>query len=77
MKGKKANGNQAFFLENRLKSNFVSKNVVNLSIRNLNHAEIFFLFILSKGLNFVPTCNSIDKVKLKMESENFGRILRL
>ena len=59
-----ANGNQALLLENRLKGNFVSKNVVNLSKRNLNDAEIS---LLSKGLNFVPTCSNIDKAKLKME----------
>ena len=40
-----------FFLENRLKKiNFVSKNVVNLSIRNLNHAEIFFYLFCRKDL---------------------------
>ena len=51
MKEKKANGNQAFFLENRLKKvNFVSKNVANLSIRNLNHAEIFFYLFCRKDL---------------------------
>ena len=68
------NGNQAIPLENRLKGNFVSKNVVNLSKRNLNDAEIS---LLSKGLNFVPTCNNIDKAKLKMKLEAFGRMLRL
>ena len=35
-----ANGNQAVLLENRLKGRFVIKNVVNLSKRNLNNAEI-------------------------------------
>ena len=69
-----ANGNQALLLENRLKGNFVSKNVVNLSKRNLNDAEIS---LLSKGLNFVPAGNNIDKAKLKMELEVFGRMLRL
>ena len=69
-----ANGNQAIPLGNRLKGNFVSKNVVNLSKRNLNDAEIS---LLSKGLNFVPTCNNIDKAKLKMKLEAFGRMLRL
>ena len=69
-----ANGNQAIHLENKLKSNFVSKDVVNLSKQNLNDAEIS---LLSKGLNFVPTCNNIDKAKLKMELEAFGRMLRL
>ena len=38
-----ANSNQAVLLENRLKGNFVSKNVVNLSKRNLNDAEISLL----------------------------------
>ena len=69
-----ANGNQAVPSENRLKGNFVSKKVVNLSKRNLNDVEISSL---SKGLNFVPTCNNIDKAKLKMELEAFGRLLRL
>ena len=32
---------------------------------------------MSKGLNFVPTCNSIDKAKLKTELEAFGIMLRL
>ena len=49
-------GNQAILSENRLKGNFVGKNVVNLSKRNLNDAEIS---LLSKGLNFVRTCNNI------------------
>ena len=53
-------------LNNRLQGNFVSKNVVNLSRRNLKGSEIS---LLSKGLNFVPTSNTIDKAKLKMESE--------
>ena len=63
-----ANGNQAIFVENRLKVNFVSKNVVNLSKRNVNDAEIS---LLSKELNFVSTCNNIDKAKLKMELKAF------
>ena len=53
---------------------FVSKNVFNLFKRNLNNAEIS---LLSKGFNFVPTCNNIDKAKLKMELDAFGRMLRL
>ena len=69
-----ANGNQAILLENRLKGNFVSKNVLNLSKRNLHDAEIS---LLSKGLNFVPTCNNIDKAKVKMELEAFCRMLPL
>ena len=41
---------------------------------NLNAAEIS---LLSQGLNFVPTCNIIDKAKRKIELEAFGRMLRL
>ena len=69
-----ANSNQAILLENRLKGNFVRKNVVNLSKRKLNGTDIS---LLSKGLNFVPTCNNMDNAKLKMELEAFGRMLRL
>ena len=61
-------------LDNRLQGNFVSKNVVNLSRRNLTDSKIS---LLSKGLNFVPTSNTIDKAKLKTELEALGRILRL
>ena len=60
--GRNANGNQTVLLQNRLKGNFVSKTVVNLSKRNLNDAEIS---LLSKGLNFVPTWNDKDKLNLK------------
>ena len=31
----------------------------------------------TKGLNFVPIYNNIDKAKLKIELEAFGRMLRL
>ena len=62
-------GNQAVLLQNRLKGNFVTKNVVSLSKRNLNDAEIS-LFL--KGPNFVPTYSNIDKAKFKMELEVFG-----
>ena len=48
-------------LDNRLQSNFVSKNVVNLSRRNLTVSEVS---LLSKGLNFVPTSSTIDKANL-------------
>ena len=61
-------------LDNRLQGNFVSKNVVNLSRQNLTGSEIT---LLSKGLNFVPTSNTIDKAKLKTELVALGRILRL
>ena len=65
--------NVAKMLDNRLQGNFVSKNVVNLFRRNLTGSEIF---LLSKGLNFVLTSNTIDKAKLKTELEALGRILR-
>ena len=69
-----ANGNQGVLLENRLQGKSVSNNVVNLSKRNLNDAEIP---LLTKGLNFFPICNNINKAKLKMELEVFGRMLCL
>ena len=59
---------------NRLQGNFVSKNVVNLSRRNLTDSEIS---LLSKGPNFIPTSNTKDKAKLKTELEALGRKLRL
>ena len=61
-------------LNDRLQGNFVSKNVVNLSRRNLTGSE---MSLLSKEFNFVPTFNTIDKAKVKMELEALGRILRL
>ena len=61
-------------LNDRLQGNFVSKNVVNLSRRNLTGSE---MSLLSKEFNFVPTSNTIDKAKVKMELEALGRILRL
>ena len=66
--------NAAKMLNNRLQGNFVSKNVVNLSKQNLTDSEIS---LLPKGLNFVPTSNTIDKAKLKTEIEALGRVLRL
>ena len=54
--------NAAEILENRVQGNFVRGNVVNLSMQNLTDSEIS---LLSKGLNFVPTSNTIDKAKLK------------
>ena len=69
-----ATSNQAITLENKLKGNFVSKNVVNLSKWNLNDVGIS---PLPKRLNFVLTSNNTDKATLKMELEAFGRMLRL
>ena len=58
----------------RLADKFFSKNVINLSRRNLSAYEVSFL---SKDLKFVPTTNMIDRTKLKKESEEYGRKLRL
>ena len=66
--------NRAQLKDNRLEAKFVSKNVINLSQRQLTKSEIS---LLSKGLKFVPTPNMIDKAKLKQELEVFGRKLRL
>ena len=66
--------NVAMFRGIRLEGKFVSKNVINLSRRNLSSAEIS---LLSKGLKFVPTANKIDQAKLKRELEEYGRKLRL
>ena len=60
-------------LNNRLQSNFVSKNVVNLSRLNFTNFEIS---LLSKRLSFVWGSNKIDKAKIKTELEALGRILR-
>ena len=56
------NGNQAVLLENRLKGNFVIKNVVNLLERNLTDAEISLLL---KGLIFFQHATRYVKLKLK------------
>ena len=58
-------------LDNRLQGNFDSKNVVNLFRGNLTGSETS---LLSKGLNFVPTSNTIDKAKLKTELEALGSL---
>ena len=66
--------NEVFTLNGRIKGTFVSKNVVKLSKRKLAKADIL---LMSKELKFVPTSNHINKAKLKMELEAYGRILRL
>ena len=64
-------------LDNRLQGDFVSKNVVNHSWRNLSDSKIS---LLSKGLvvkrNFVSTSNTTDTAKLKTELDVLGRILQ-
>ena len=66
--------NATKMLGDRLQGSFVSKNVINLSRRNLTDSETC---LPSKGLNFVPISNTIDKAKLKTELEALGRTLRL
>ena len=56
--------NTAFYKGLRLDGKFVSKNVFNLSRKNLSPPEIF---LLSKGLKFEPSANKIDRAKLKRE----------
>ena len=62
--------NRAKLKDNRLEGKFVSKNVINLSQRQLTKSEIS---LLSKGRKFVPTPNRMNKAKLKQELEIFGR----
>ena len=66
--------NIATYRGERLEGKFVSSNVINLLQRNLSEAEIS---LLSKSLKFVPTANKIDRARLKMELEEYGRKLRL
>ena len=53
-----------------MKKNLFTKNVVNLSKMDLcdKHTSL-----LPKGLNFVPICNSFNKVKSKLELEAFWK----
>ena len=48
----------------RLEGKFFSKNVINFSKRYLFRSEIF---LLSKGLKFVPSANKVDRAKFKKE----------
>ena len=66
--------NTAFYKGLRLEGKFVSKNVFNLSRKNLSPTEIS---LLSKCLKFVPSANKIDQAKLKVELEEYGRKFRL
>ena len=67
-------GDTCEFSEDRFVGKFVSKNVVNLSSKNLSSAEIS---LLSKGLNFVPSPGEVNISELKTDLEAFGRKLRL
>ena len=53
-----------------LEGTLVSRNVVNLLRRNLSASKIS---LLSKGLDFVPTANKIDRAKLITELQGYGR----
>ena len=57
-----------------LEGTLVSRNVVNLLRRNLSASKIS---LLSKGLDFVPTANKIDRAKLITELQGYGRKLGL
>ena len=67
-------GNEAEMCDGLLKGKFVIENVINLSERDLSENEIS---LLSKHLNFIPTCNMVDVAMLKLELEQFGRMLHL
>ena len=56
----------------RANNNF--KTVINLSDRVLSEPEIS---ILSKGLKFVPTPNSVNKTELITDIKRWGRRMRL
>ena len=58
--------NAATLLDGRYQGKFVSPNIVNLSSRILNKAEVS---LLSKGLQFVPTPKNISLSKIKEELE--------
>ena len=66
--------NTASLNKARLEGKFVSKNIINLSIRNLSRSEIS---LLSKSMKFVPSANKINRAKLRRELEEYGRKLRL
>ena len=54
-------GNEAETCDGQLKCKSVSENVINLSKWDLSENEIS---LLSKGLNFTPTCNKVDVARL-------------
>ena len=64
----------AELLNGRLEGYFVSDSVFNLSHRKLSKAEFS---LLSKGLKFCSTPNTMDKSILEEDLEKFGRKLRL
>ena len=63
-----------FTLNDRIRGKNVSKNVANLSKWKLTKVEIS---LLSKGLQFFPTRNHINKAKLQLKLEAYDRMLSL
>lgn len=66
--------NGAAILNGRLKGNVFRMIVVNLSKRKLSKSETSLLY---KNLKSIPTSNTTDKVKRKIELEAFGTMLLL
>ena len=66
--------NIAEVIDGWLKGKFVGSHVINLFTRILSETKIY---LLSKGLKFIPTPTSVNKALIKEELECFGRKLRL
>ena len=66
--------NASSMQDDRFVGKFVSKNVVNISSKDLSESEIS---LLSKGLTFSPTPRDINISEIKDDLEVFGRKLRL
>ena len=58
------------FIDDRIKGNFVSNYVFNLSQKPLSPLEIK---VLEKGLGFSPTPSSINEVDLRRDISDFSR----
>ena len=61
-------------MNGRFKGKTVSENVENLPKRKLSKYEIL---LLSRGLKFTPTTNTVNKAKLKVELKASGRMFWL
>ena len=61
------------FVDGRIKGNFVSDYVFNLSQKTLSPLEIK---VLEKGLGFSPTPSSINEVDLRRDISDFSRKMR-
>ena len=61
------------FIDDRIKGNFVSDYVFNLSQKTLSPLEIK---VLEKGLGFSPTPSSINEVDLRRDISDFTRKMR-